>query len=224
MKRMDLGIGKDVLIPENWDELTLRHYIAISRGVKDTVGVVVALTGLSEREVLNSNPNVIEMKVLPFVDWVIETEPNFNVNEVPKTIKIKDKQVKVPKELEFKTYGQKVYLTNRIMEVFKDQQDPEESIKNEKFLENFIELIPDALATYLYPEYSGKPFDTEELAEFREFVLDNTKAKEGYPIAYFFLMRSIDSMKSRISTLVDRTAMKNSKQGSKILKSLGILG
>ena len=215
---------KTFSIPENWNEMTLRQYTSLAGLIISPIDAVGVVLQMSQEEVSNLQPQIVEDRILPHLDFIFTDEHSFDIKKVPNKIKVKDKTITVPRQLEFKTYGQKIHLTNAILDTFKGQTDPVLASQDSNFFKKFLELIPEALATYLYPEYHEEPFNVDKLEPFKELLLDYSLAKDAYPIAYFFLMRSIDSMKYRANTLMENTRKKKSKRGSKNSKFSGIFG
>lgn len=90
--------------------------------------------------------------------------------------------VRVPKDLRIETYGQKVMFDLMVLPELEKSGD-------------VVDCIDSALAIYLQPAISGKPFDSDNLDPYIE-AIRKCKIVEAYPVAAFFLRKLILSTKT----------------------------
>jgi len=216
-------------IPESWGEVNLALYMRLNETVDDDIDLIASITGMTREEVENSKTEDIDLLILPLLGWMVTDKPDFTVRKNPSRLKIKNKVVDVPSDLSMETYGQKVHATNAITDVFKNYDSSKlEEVKDDKlFIQKFNRLIPFVLAIYLYTKYyEGEKFDYNKAMEFKDkILLPHTNAQEGYAVAYFFLMKLINSMKLKINFLAGTMNKKKSRRrsrGSKNSKTLGL--
>lgn len=188
MKRFKV-CGEKVEIAESWFELTVEAWVKLM-GITDKsseVNLIAAFTGISVADLNKSKDTNIDLKVFAHTGWY--SQPiNFSDLKRGKTITVDGKTVNVPKDLGFKTLGQKIILQQKIKET-------EGSLS---------ELIPYAFAVYIAPELYGKDYDLEGLDDFVDKFVNKLLIVEVFPIASFFLKKSIAYMSSRVKSYTEQ--------------------
>jgi hypothetical protein len=163
------------MVPETWDEVTVRQFAALedkwSGQKSDMVGLLSAFTGTNYKNLENAKGNLWEplFSVLSFVF----DKPNFK--KKPKRVLLNNRYITPPKSLNLETFGQKVMAL--------------QSISSEK---SKIEKVIDMLTIYLQPAYDGK-FNTDNHDKIRGYVM-NGKVVELMPFGIFFL-RKLSALK-----------------------------
>lgn len=176
--------GRMVTIPTSWVDMTAAMWLRVMEMPKDAddFDLISALSGEKKELFLKSKDTNLDMKFFAHMGWYGQPL-NFAEINVPKMIKIGDKEVKIPMDLGYKTLGQKIYL---------------QQIVKQK-LENIEMALPYAFAIYMMPEYTGKDFDADDVDGFIEEFVWGMRIIDVFPIGSFFLQKSIDYLKWRVS-------------------------
>ena len=197
MKRIIL-CGKRVSIPESWIELSTGMWVQLMNIADGTteLALISAFTGLSE-EVLSKSKDInIDRKVFGIVGWY-SVPIDFKALKRKTKVTVAGKEVKIPKDLGFKTLGQKILLQQRM--------------KTTKG--SLSSLIPYAFAVYTAPEVLGDEYDLSNVDEFVESEINKIPIIDVFPIASFFLRKSIDSMNLRVLSYTEQLTQISSGQG-----------
>ena len=196
-------LKKDRVIPSGYQDLTVKQFIRLYHiDPSKEEEFIAAMLNMEVEELRKSRIPNIDLKVMPKLAWYREGI-TFQGSTHPKVVTINGKKLKVPKDLGYETYGQKIALSNKALE---------EGMTR-------IDLIPYALAYYFYPQYSEEEFDDQKAVEFmNEFVMD-LPILEVHQIADFFLRSLEDWMNKKIISLMENIPMKKYKRVSEILKN-----
>ena len=184
IKFKDLGSRK---IPASWQEVNVHSYLKFTYewDGKDPIRLLAILLNESDETVFNLGED--PAKVEKVLSYLLKDLPDWEQlkKRVPTTIEIKGKELKV-KPVSRGSLGQKVYL-----------EQLAGNIKGE--LDKIPQLIPAVCAIYLSPQYFGKDnFSVEESEELTEIILQEPILKI-FPMAYFFLGRSRNSILAGIN-------------------------
>ena len=167
-----------VWLPSGWPELTLRQAQRLAATpTHDEYGFIGCLLGLTRIEVMNLPAAGLVDIITPALAWA-STPPALADLPRPATITLPRGSndnaplgVAVPESLGMETFGQAVDLGNALQQLIDDV--PALRIR--------------ALAIYLYPRWSGLPYDSDAIAGFEQLVADVTLA-EAQPLTDFFLL------------------------------------
>jgi len=180
--------GEKVKIAESWLELTTGTWAKLMEITDESseVELIAALTGLSIADLNESKDTNVDLKVFAVTDWYAQPL-DFSALKQAKKITVDGKTVNVPKDLGFKTLGQKIILQQKI-------KKPEGKLS---------QLVPYAFAVYIAPEVYGKDYDLENVGDFLIEHVNNLPIVSVFPIASFFLKKSIDYMSSRVKSYTE---------------------
>jgi hypothetical protein len=194
--RVPIKIGKETLqFPSGWHHLTLAQTLLIynpATGEKGILDVLSILVGKPTSFWFSVDRMDIERHLVPHIAWF--NKPfDFQSLPLPPTITIDGKEMKVPKDLGFKSWGQRMAFAQELttnQATFKDSPEPE---RNFQFA---FGLIPYTLALYFYEQFTGTKFadefDDDKLREFANEKCVHVPITVAYPIAAFFLRNSTD--------------------------------
>jgi len=166
------------LIPENWGEVTLKHLINLELWKGDELDLVGLLSCFIDvdPEIIANSKRDHWAELITILTFVFEP-PAWDGLSVPKTVKLDNRVIKVPRKLELERYGQKVLALQYMANLKTDSQN--------------IAIIPDVMAAYFQPLIDGK---------FSRLRLDYTKrqvlsmpAFQAVPIGRFFFRKLLRS-------------------------------
>ena len=106
--------------------------------------------------------------------------PDFNKIDLPSKIKIKDKSIEVPRDLDLESFGQRMKAQERISQAESKQ-------------ESLINILPYLCSIYLEPLYYDRAFDATKTEKFAEEVLKDCSYLDLYKIGSFFLRKYSES-------------------------------
>jgi hypothetical protein len=198
-------------IPESWDEVTFRQLLKLARSHEaDTIETIAILLNADYNTIFSLPPQNVDQWIAPFVSFVNQ-EIDFDKLKVPDEINIYDEKMdfikclKVPKNIELKSFGQKIYFQKLMME----ERD-------------ILDKMPELVAIYLHPEFTGGKFDELAIKEFADRYLMNSCAKEVYAVCNFFLSSWMRLLRKKISSCLRNMNEKNYRQVSESLSNLVI--
>lgn len=179
-------------LPQNWHEVTVKQYQQLrTKYHGDEAHFLEILSGLPRETWMNQEKKFVE-DVLVECSWIGDKQIAFDELEIPKEFTINDNQIQIPGDLGLETFGQKVLIDNRIKDFVQENIKAMKGKGGNRYM--VIELIDYVCAVYLCKWIVGKEkFDTGDL-DIALLHVQNTPAYLIYPIAGFFLRRSIDSM------------------------------
>lgn len=190
-------------LPVSWDEITVAQFLALKKKPKNDAELFSILSGLPVEDWMNASEANIDEVILPLIEY-LKDQPNLDELLPPKTITINKKELKVPKNIGLKSYGQKILLHKAIRnhtEVIPDGDGGEKEVTKD-----LDELIPYTLAVYFHDQLNDNgrtdPGYVDEVVPLMEQLM----IVEAYPIASFFLSNLIGSSKTKkpISRLITR--------------------
>jgi hypothetical protein len=186
--------GKMYKIPQSWEDITVRKYLDL-RGLSEIsyneADFLSIMLDCPVKDILKNEDVDFEFEIFSQLEWYRTKPIDLEKLILPSSIKIGDKDFKVTKDIGYKSYGQKVALQDRIK--ISANADP-------------IEVIPYAIAIYFYDDYYP---DIEELPDddainaFVDDIVMGCSIVQAYPVGYFFLMRLVESMSSKLKLLED---------------------
>lgn len=173
------GTEKEHNLVTSWRELSVFQFLQLREWKgNDFLKLLSILTNI-DRETLSESPQLdIDEKLVPFMKW-IDTVPDFNSWSMPSTITIDKRKYNAPKDKGYFTFGQKIELQKKMISVTKETN-------------NVLDCIGTALSIYYQPIINKSNFSPVEAEKMIPMML-NCKMEEAYPIASFFLKRSIAS-------------------------------
>ena len=180
--------GKSVTIPTSWVEMTAAMWLRIMEmpADSDDFDLVAALSGEEKELFMKSKDTDLDMKFFAHLGWY--SKPlDFKNMKVPKTVQIDGKEVVIPKDLGYETLGQKIYLQQIV----------------KKNLDNIELAVPYAFAIYVMPKYTEKDFNADDVDEFIEKFVGKMRITDVFPIGSFFLLKSLDYLKWRVSDYLE---------------------
>lgn len=165
-----------VKIPISWDEVNVDQFLKIQNQAKDgdPIAAIAILCNLPYDYVFNLKVNEADFdNFAKALNWFYDDLPDFKTLPLPGSLKINEKDYKIPDDLTAGTLGQKIVFEQKVIASIEATGDT-------------TAIIDEVLAIYFYPAVTGKPFDPEDLEETRK-AIRNCSIMQAYPIAYFFL-------------------------------------
>lgn len=172
--------------PTAWEDLTFDQGCRIftewyDQDSNDVMKLLSILSGVEVSVWENAVGNV-EADILPRLDFMKDA-PELETRPVPKTLKIGEKEITLPKNIRLETFGQKVSLQSTINKSIGKPHD--------LFL-----IIPAAVAVYTYPQYFNAPLDSGKLKTFTELI-GTCSFLDVYSAGKFFFLKSLKSSGSK---------------------------
>jgi len=167
------GKKERVLIPSNWNELTLEQFIKIENlDWSNVLEVFSVVTGLDISIPENSKDKNLERTIWESIAFLNEV-PDWSRLKAPKVFEIEGELYTVPTDFEKMMVGQKILIGQTV-----------------KDIEDLIVKIPRVLAIIFMPQYTkdGK-FDSSKIDELGGKILKSLGV-ESYAIAKGFFLRS----------------------------------
>lgn len=163
---------KRAIVPESWEEVTLRQLINMSEqwsgSNADVIELLAALTSEKYDDLASTKSN-IWIPVLSVLDFLFEDPPKWDKLKAPKKIRLNDRWLEIPKDLGLERFGQKV-LAVQMMETSKEEKQ--------------LHLMPKLIALYLQPKYDGK-YIAKRMDTLERYVME-LPALHAVPIGNFF--------------------------------------
>ena len=156
-------------IPESWEEINVacfQRLAHLENDYTDTLALLAALMNVSRKELMNSKDN-LRAETTAALKLVALQQPTWEKQPDPKLFTFEGKQYKVPKDLSFERFGQKVLLQNKLL-----SEEP-------------ADCIAYAVALYMQPILDGS-FDDEKIEPLEQKIL-LIPALDIFWIATFFL-------------------------------------
>ena len=179
--------GKNTHIPTSWVEVTAEMWLRLIQIDENSreFELIAALTGEPEEFFLKSKDTLLDVKFFKELEWY--TKPiNLITLERKDEVVVGDKTIPIPKDLGFKTLGQKMLL--------------QQSMRENK--DNIDAAILRAFAIYIAPLYYEKEFDGDTVEPFIEEFVNKMPIIEVYPIGSFFLQSLLDYQKWRVGNYI----------------------
>ena len=166
---------KEVLLPEEWAEVTVKHFVNPDFLSGNTIRLLAALSGLEAIKLANASDELLAKfdKTFDF----LRANPNGWKGDKPTTFTFMGKEMKVPTDIERCMFGQKIMFG--------------EAMRKHNHI---YQAIPEAIAiyfgVYIYPE---DWFD--RIDEIKEHTLE-LPISDVFSIVDFFLRSSEQLVKS----------------------------
>ena len=198
MKTFELSKDIQAKFPENIDEVTFEQYLKVCAKDVTNIDILEALSGVSKDIWMQCSDDNIDTVILPHLEFISE---NIETLSVPDKIELAGKTIKVPKDLGFETFGQKVICQDAI-------------VKEDKESGEIQKVMPFIVAVYLQPQID-KEFSEEKARKLIPEILKK-KVTEIYPLGFFLLAKLVASLNVKLNYLVEaNTLMRNFGQESK---------
>lgn len=196
--------GKSIMkfsIPESWEESTLRQMIQwkeqSAKGQIEFCKQLEIMTGIPETDWENCSATNVDALLLPMLEWMKEplSEQYLMSLPVPETVTINGKAIEIPKDIDFKTFGQKItFQTEMAKYAVKDTEGGITGFE--------LSFFPVAIGIYCYP---FEKFEDKKAFEFAK-ECELLPLKIAFPLAAFFLRRySVSSNGIKSSYTMSRT-------------------
>lgn len=156
-------------IPESWEQInvaTFQRLAHLENDYTDTLALLAALMNVTRKELMNSKDN-LRAETTAALKLVALQQPTWEAQPDKKLFTFEGKQYKVPKDLSFQRFGQKVLLQNKLL-----SEEP-------------ADCIAYAVALYMQPILDGS-FDDEKIEPLEQKIL-LMPALDIFWIATFFL-------------------------------------
>ncbi len=211
MKNLVIDGKFKVKMKTSWEELTLEDFYRLElwRETKeqDLIRALAIISDLPYEIWNKSSYGDFKHIVLPAMVWMSDT-PKLRRIRMKDEIKIMDKLIKIPKNAEYETLGQKVAIDQKIAKYAEQYADSPTCAA-------FYQMSY-AMAVYVSPLISEKDFDIEH-SEIVQLEIQGMPFFEVYPICSFFLKKYAASTKWSVLSQ-SRNLMK--RKGWSILQNL----
>lgn len=190
--------GRVVNFPTDWIEVTTEMWLKIIGldDKTDDLSLMSVITGIEKDELEKSQDDNIELVFFENMQWYV-TPINLTSLDVPKSIIIDGVKIEIPKDLGYKTLGQRIYMQQTIRQNY----------------ENIDKVLPIAYGVYVMPEFTGQPFDAEKIDAFMSDVVMKRPIVEVFPIGSFFLRKSLDYLNLRMKDYLKIMTQTSRPQG-----------
>jgi len=203
MKKIKLKGGVTLSVPESYSELTMRMFVKIQKsGVDDEANFLSAICGISREEFVKLKDTNVDVKIYNEIGWFAE-QTKFDELKHPSYLMVNNKKIKIPKDIGYETYEQKLAVTNHLSDKLVDS-----------------EVMAYMIAVYLYPKYYEDDFNGDDVENFMELHILDLRFVDLYPIGTFFLQSLREFLNSKIAFYQKNTNRTNSEQVLKNSKSL----
>lgn len=202
MKTIKLA-GKTFELEESYNELSFEKFLKLQKISSDEPDFIACMLGIEKEELLKMNDPDLDLKFFPEVGWFYETMEIENI-PMPETITIKDKILKIPKDLGFKTYQQKILASDKLLQVTDD--DAVDTV------------MPFVIGVYLYPLVHGDDalLDKDVIELFASSVILKLPFIEMFPLGNFFFGKLTDLLNSKIKDLGMSPQSRRVRRASKV--------
>lgn len=166
--------GFEFSLPSCYGDLTLSQFFKLKNLQSNKlIDILPILSGL-DKAIWEQFADIdIDEKIAPCLEF-LQGEFDCHLYLVPDYITISDKQYPKPKSLALNTFGQKLALQTAIADAEKQGKDS-------------LEIYPYALALYMQPIVTGKPYDSDMVDDLVPAVMQ-CKLSEAWPLCSFFLL------------------------------------
>jgi hypothetical protein len=163
--------NKAIKCPESWDEITLMQYqrLVTEWDAKDLVKLFSILCGMDYKILSNTHSLTLEEALLESTRFIYEQPQSFKDSDIPKTITINGREIKIPKRLTGLSIGQSILVRQRL-----------DSAKV------YEECMSYAIAIYLQPAFDGDDFNGDRAIELEEDV-KLMPITQTYSLGFFLL-------------------------------------
>jgi hypothetical protein len=190
-------------LPTDYGELTFKQFYAIRKSNGDILDLFSILSGLPRETWEQVKDLDIDAKLGPYLSWM---EQPFNPGAfiLPDKLRINGEYYDRPRDIQLKTFGQKLALQNEVTRIGKEGGTD-------------VDLCAYSLALYFQPIYFKGPYKADQVDELLPFVME-CKLEEGYPIATFFLnnyLKYSQRKKRRFLTRLHQTKYEQELMSSK---------
>lgn len=193
--RIPVKIGKETfMFPAGWHHLSLAQVLIMYNpegGTKGILDILSILVGKPKEFWFKVDRMDIERHLVPHLMW-FNKQFDFKSLPLPPNIVIDGKELKVPKDLGFKSWGQRMSFAQEIGSVNDQFKDSPKEMLDYQFS---FGLIAYTLALYFYEDFHGikfsDEFDDEKIRQFANEKCVHVPITQAYPIAAFFLQNFI---------------------------------
>lgn len=163
--------NKSYHLPLSWNDITYKQYLLLTNNQSGLIGTLSILLNIANSELQTwISTKELEKQILTAISWC-NNVPNLSDYDLPKQLIVGGKEMKVPKNLDYETFGQRVFA--------------QELLTNKKL---DSENLPMLVATYFEPLFFGRAFDSNNVEEFSERILQ-CKFFDVWRIGSFFLRK-----------------------------------
>lgn len=174
--------GFEFELPARWSELTLNQFYKLKESDGSCLSVISILSNVPVQAWQGCPDIDIREKIDPYLQFL---EDSFDLENyfVPDFITVSGKRYPKPSGIGVNCAGQKWHLED----VWK------EADKNGK---SDVDCYAQALAIYMQPVVSGKPYDADLVEKLIPEILE-CKLEEAWPLASFFLDSYVKSLSKK---------------------------
>lgn len=194
-------------VPNSWDECSTELFFNLAAtDHNDYLAMLSVLSGVHKKELSSVKQLNLDKVLEPHLDWMSDKIDWKNIDP-PRYIYMGIRKMKVPFDLDLKSFGQKLVLDTMVKECTKEADD--------KTQVNMTKLIPYAFAVYFADKYYDGDFDQDLVDKFLPRVME-LPIMTVYPIGAFFLRRYYGFGSS---TLIDSLLKETTMRWLRILRS-----
>lgn len=174
-------------LPSSWDDVTTGQMMDIKTlDGKDFFRLLAILSGVDRSKWFDCELSALDLELLTSTLEFIQHPLDLAALPMPSAIMFGGKLLEIPEDLNLKTFGQSAVFAQTIFDSVARTGD-------------VVEVMDQVLAIYLQPEYTGKLFDADSLKKYNAMARE-TRVAEAYPVASFFISKSLASMSTKTSS------------------------
>jgi hypothetical protein len=197
--------GFEFSLPSCYGDLTLSQFFKLKELQSNKlIDILPILSGLDKYTWEQFADIDIDEKIAPCLEF-LNGEFDCHLYFVPDYINISGKQYPKPKSVGLNTFGQKLALQSATAEAEKEGK-------------NSVDVYPYALALYMQPIVTGKPYDSDEVDKLLPDIME-CKLSEAWPLCSFFLLSFEQSLSEKAKSFHTLQQRKRLEQELKNLKS-----
>ncbi len=176
--------GNPYNFPTFVTELSLQQFFAL-REAKNIIDEICAVTGLDKQTVENfKSPKALQTAVTLMNVLAADIKKGFDGATLPKSVKIGDKTIMVPRDLHLEPIG--AFMS--VHDILAEQANKNNELKREP---DFTDCIPSTLAHYFFTYVNPGAMYSDEAADAPEYLslIMQLPFTVAVPIANFFFRK-----------------------------------
>lgn len=192
-------------IPASYSEMTLGQFTALTQlqDPNDYSAVLEILSGIKSKLWNDAELNSVNIAALNASLAWLSTKVDWSAYPVVDKVTLGEKEIQVPKKIELKTLGQKMAFDRFVTHNIQANGEDSGTLP--------AQLLTDAIAIYLQPEYTGEKFNSDKLGQVKELV-DKLPVTTAVPLAAFFLKKLIGLRNVKLKSNTPKTMIRKQQE------------
>ncbi len=195
--------NKSYHLPLSWNDITYKQYLLLQNNQSGLIGTLSILLNIANSELQTwISTKELEKQILTAISWC-NNIPNLSDYDLPKMLIVGGKEMKVPRNLDYETFGQRVFA--------------QELLTNKKLDSDNLPIL---VATYFEPLFFERAFDSNNVEGFSERILE-CKFFDVWRIGSFFLRKLLGLPKNGADYLekCKKILQKNKSMNSQVVRN-----